>query len=111
MIRSGQENIYPIEVERCLQSHPAVAEAAVIGVPDAKWDQAVKALVVLAQGESCDAESLIKHCRERIASYKKPKLVEFVESLPKQGASFDYDLLDKTYGGGGYPGTASTGKH
>lgn len=106
MIRSGQENIYPAEVETCLREHEAVAEVAVIGVPDARWDQSVKALVVLAAGASCEAQALIDHCRERIASYKKPRHVEFVASLPRLGAGFDYAALNRDYGGGGYPGEA-----
>jgi acyl-CoA synthetase (AMP-forming)/AMP-acid ligase II len=102
MLKSAAENIYPVEVENCLKSHPAVADAAVIGVPDEKWVQAVKAIVVL-QGDAT-AEELIAHCKERIASYKKPKYVEFTDALPRQGFVVDYDALDDKYGGGGYPG-------
>ncbi len=104
MIRSGQENIYPAEVESCLVSHPQVREAAVIGIPDEKWDQSVRALVVLEPGAALDEAALIEHCRAHIASYKKPRSVMFVESLPRQGAGFDYAALDAQYGGGGYPG-------
>ena len=107
MIRSGQENIYPAEVEACLREHEAVAEAAVIGIPDERWDQSVKALVVLAEGADCEAQALIDHCRQRIASYKKPKQVEFVASLPRLGAGFDYAALNREYGGGGYPGAGN----
>jgi acyl-CoA synthetase (AMP-forming)/AMP-acid ligase II len=102
MLKSAAENIYPVEVENCLKSHPAVADAAVIGVLDEKWVQAVKAIVVL-QGDAT-AEELIAHCKERIASYKKPKYVEFTDALPRQGFVVDYDALDDKYGGGGYPG-------
>jgi long-chain acyl-CoA synthetase len=104
MIKSAAENIYPTEVEACIAAHPAVAECAVIGVPDPQWTQNVKAVVVLADGASATAEEIVEHCRARIASYKKPRTVEFVEKLPKQGWAVDYDALDARFGGGGYPG-------
>jgi long-chain acyl-CoA synthetase len=81
MIISGGENVYPADVENVLFSHPAVADAAVIGVPDARWGEAVKAVVVV-QATTTQTE-LIEYCRERIAHYKAPKSVEFVESLPR----------------------------
>lgn len=107
LIKSAAENIYPIEVESCLARHPAVAEAAVIGVPDRRWTQSVKAIVVLKPDAdpAPTAEDLIEHCRAHIASYKKPRTVEFVESLPRDGWLVDYDALDERFGGGGYPGT------
>ena len=77
MIKSGAENVYPAEVEGCLRQHPAVADCAVIGVPDPVWVQSVKAIVQLKPGAQASAEELIEHCRARIASYKKPRLVEF----------------------------------
>jgi acyl-CoA synthetase (AMP-forming)/AMP-acid ligase II len=83
MVISGGFNIYPNEVENVLVSHPAVFEAAVIGVPDEVWGEAVKAVVVLRPGATATEEELIEHCRERLASYKKPKSVEFVHELPK----------------------------
>jgi acyl-CoA synthetase (AMP-forming)/AMP-acid ligase II len=104
LIKSAAENIYPAEVEGCLQQHPAVQEAAIIGVPDPKWDQSVKAIVVLKDGESATADDLIEHCRASIASYKKPRTVEFVDKLPREGWFVDYDALDEQFGGGGYPG-------
>jgi len=81
MIISGGENIYSWEVEEALRSHAAVAEAAVIGVPDAEWGEAVKAFVVTRDAVSAD--DLIAHCRANIASYKKPKSIDFVEALPR----------------------------
>jgi len=105
LIKSAAENIYPTEVEGCLKSHPAVADAAVIGVPDRTWGQNVTAIVVLREGQEADAEEIIGHCRERIASYKKPKAVVFTDALPRNGFAIDYDSLDASYGGGGYPGT------
>jgi long-chain acyl-CoA synthetase len=109
MLKSAAENIFPAEVENCLESHPAVREAAVIGVPNEHWSQDVKAVVVLHEGASVTTEALIEHCRARIASYKKPKTVEFLDALPKIGGYVkDYAALDKQFGGGGYPGGART---
>ena len=107
LIKSAAENIYPTEVEGCLKSHPSVADAAVIGVPDKTWGQNVVAIVVLAEGKEATAEEVIEHCRSHIASYKKPKVVEFTDKLPRQGFAVDYDALDEKYGGGGYPGIGS----
>lgn len=104
MLKSAAENIYPVEVERCLAEHPAVREAAVIGVPDPVWTQSVKAVVALHDGATVTADELIEHCRARIASYKKPRTVEFVDALPRAGFAVDYDALDRRFGGGGYPG-------
>ena len=104
LIKSAAENVYPTEVETCLKQHPAVADCAIIGVPDPKWTQNVKAIVVLKPGQSATAEELIEHCRARIASYKKPKSVEFVNALPRKGWAVDYESLDAQFGGGGYPG-------
>jgi long-chain acyl-CoA synthetase len=104
MLKSAAENIYPVEVERCLAEHPAVREAAVIGVADPVWTQSVKAIVALRDGARVAADELIEHCRARIASYKKPRTVEFVDALPRDGFAVDYDALDRRYGGGGYPG-------
>jgi acyl-CoA synthetase (AMP-forming)/AMP-acid ligase II len=107
MVKSGKENIYPAEVERCLREHPEIADAAVLGVPDAEWEQAVKAVVVLAAGAQLSQEDVITHCRERIASYKKPKFVVFAQQLPRQGGQVDRDELDRQFGGGGYPGVGA----
>jgi long-chain acyl-CoA synthetase len=105
IIKSAAENIYPAEVEACLRAHPAVADVAVIGVPDPTWQQSVKAIVVVADGQTVATETLVEHCRSRIASYKKPKLVAFADSLPRKGGVIDYDAVDAAYGGGGYPGS------
>jgi long-chain acyl-CoA synthetase len=105
IVKSAAENIYPAEVEGCLAKHPAVKEAAIIGVPDPKWTQRVLAVVVLKEGASATADELIEHCRAHIASYKKPSVVEFVDELPRQGWAVDYRALDERFGGGGYPGT------
>ncbi len=104
MIKSAAENVYPPEVERCLTAHPVVKAAAVIGVPDAQYTQSVKAIVVVEDGQSVSVEDIIEHCRAHIASYKKPKFVEFVDELPLVAGRPDYDALDVQFGGGGYPG-------
>ncbi|MES2258423.1 MAG: AMP-binding protein [Pseudomonadota bacterium] len=104
MIKSGVENIYPAEVETCLRGVAAVQDVCVIGVPDPVWSQNVKALVVLKPGQSASAEELIEHCRTRMASYKKPKIVTFVESLPRgRDGMLDRPAVDAAHGGGGYP--------
>src|SRR6185312_3319882 len=76
VIISGGENVSSIEVEDCLFSHPAVAEVAVIGVPDDRWGETVKALVVCAPGASATEDELIAHCREHLAHYKCPTSIE-----------------------------------
>ncbi len=83
MIISGGENIYPAEVERVIIEHPAVADVAVIGVPDEKWGETVKAVVVIADDASTTEMDLIGYCRERLAGYKTPKSVEFLTALPR----------------------------
>ena len=83
MIISGGENIYSREVEEALAAHPEVADCAVIGVPDPKWVEVVKAIVVLKSGSGLTETTLIEHCRERIARYKSPRSIEFVDELPR----------------------------
>jgi fatty-acyl-CoA synthase len=83
MIKSGTENIHPAEVERAIATLPGVVEASVIGVPDDTWGEAVAAFVVLAPGAQLEAAKVIAHCREQIASYKKPRHVIFVDALPR----------------------------
>jgi fatty-acyl-CoA synthase len=83
MIISGGENIYPAEVESAICDHPDVAEAAVIGIPDDKWGEAVKAIVVMKPGKSASATDIINFTRERIAGFKTPKSVDFLEALPR----------------------------
>jgi acyl-CoA synthetase (AMP-forming)/AMP-acid ligase II len=83
MIIRGGENIYPVEVEEVLHTHPKVLESAVIGVADSYWGEVVKAIIVLKPGQKATPEEITEFCREKLASYKKPTTVEFVDSLPK----------------------------
>jgi acyl-CoA synthetase (AMP-forming)/AMP-acid ligase II len=83
MIVSGGENIYPREVEEVLFQHPAVADAAVIGVPDDTFGESVKALVVLRQGMVATPEEISNFCKGRLAGYKRPRSVEFIATLPR----------------------------
>ncbi|MGK5113806.1 MULTISPECIES: long-chain-fatty-acid--CoA ligase [unclassified Geodermatophilus] len=83
VIITGGENVSSIEVEDAVFSHPAVAEVAVIGIPDDKWGEMVTALVVVAEGQQVTPEEIIAHCRQRIAGYKIPKRVEFREAIPR----------------------------
>jgi fatty-acyl-CoA synthase len=86
MIVTGGENVYSTEVENCLYLHPAILECAVVGVPDEKWGEAVKAIVVLKPARDATEEELIAFCRERIARYKAPKTIDFILGLPKTGS-------------------------
>ncbi len=83
MIISGGENIYSWEIEEALRAHPDVAEVAVIAVPDQVWGELVKACVQLRPGRTTTEDDLIEHARARIASYKKPRSIDFVDSLPR----------------------------
>jgi acyl-CoA synthetase (AMP-forming)/AMP-acid ligase II len=83
MIKSGGLNIYSKEIEEVLARHAKIAEAVVIGIPDEKWGETVKAVVVVKDGETLTAEEVIHFCKQHLASYKKPTSVAFVESLPK----------------------------
>jgi acyl-CoA synthetase (AMP-forming)/AMP-acid ligase II len=86
MILTGGENVYSTEVEHVLYQHPAVLEAAVYGVPHETWGEAVTAAVVLRPGETVPAEALVAFCRERLAGYKVPKAIRYLEELPKTGS-------------------------
>jgi long-chain acyl-CoA synthetase len=78
--------VWPSEVENILYQHPAVLETAVVAVPDEKWGEAIKAVVVLKAGAAAAAAEIIAFCKERVARYKAPKSVDFVEDLPKNSA-------------------------
>lgn len=83
LIVSGALNVYPSEVERVLQEHPAVFEVAVIGVPSEKWGEEVKAVVVVKEGETLTENELLDFCEGKLAGFKKPKSVEFIDQLPR----------------------------
>jgi acyl-CoA synthetase (AMP-forming)/AMP-acid ligase II len=83
MIISGGENVYSTEVEAVLYQHPDILEAAVIGVPDPTWGETVKAVVVMKTGQRVSADEVRSFCRRRIAGYKVPRTVDFVDGLPK----------------------------
>ena len=83
MVISGGENVYPAEIENVLHEHPAVVEAAVVGVPDERWGEACLAFVVLGEGQGADEEELLGFCREQLARYKVPREVRFVDVLPR----------------------------
>ena len=83
MIVSGGENVYPAEVENALFGHDDVADVAVIGVPDDTWGEAVKAVIVLTADASVTTEELISYARTRIAGYKVPKTIDYVDALPR----------------------------
>ena len=86
MIISGGENIYPKELEEVLFNHPAIFEAAVIGVPDPKWGETVKAFIVLKPNAQLTEQEVINYCSENLASYKKPRVIVFIESLPRNAS-------------------------
>ena len=86
VIVSGGENIYPHEVEAALMRHRDVAEAAVIGVPDKKWGEAIKAVVVMRDVDGSSASELIEHCRQHLAGFKVPRSSEFIGRLPRNPA-------------------------
>ena len=97
LIVSGGENIYSREVESVLFDHPGLVDAAVIGVPDPIWGEAVKALVVAAPGATVDPAEVIAFCRARIANYKCPKTVDIVPELPRNpsGKILKRELRDR----------------
>jgi fatty-acyl-CoA synthase len=99
MIKSGGENIYPAEVEDVMHSHPAIAEAALFPVPDPKWGEVGRAIIVLKPGASVTEADLVNWLREQMAHYKVPRSVVFVDTLPKTAANkVDKPQLIEQYG-------------
>jgi acyl-CoA synthetase (AMP-forming)/AMP-acid ligase II len=86
LIKPGGENVYPAEVEREIAAHPCIAEVVVLGVPDAQWGEAIKAVCTFKAGQSATAQQVIDFVGGRIARYKRPKYVEFVDAMPKTAA-------------------------
>lgn len=102
MIVSGGENIYPREIEQVLWQMPGVSDAAVIGVPDLRWGEAVKAVVVPRAGHAVSADAVISWCRERIGGFKCPESVDFVDELPRDPSGKVLKrLLRETHSPGG----------
>jgi fatty-acyl-CoA synthase len=85
LVISGGENVYPAEIEDVLHAHPAVSEAAVVGVPDERWGEVCVAYIALRSGSSAGEGELIAWCDERLARYKVPRAVRFVDELPRSG--------------------------
>jgi long-chain acyl-CoA synthetase len=83
MVISGGVNIYPREIEEALHFHPDVADCAVFGVPDARWGEALKAVVQCKTGVELTSDDVVSWCRDRLADYKRPRIVEFVDELPR----------------------------
>jgi fatty-acyl-CoA synthase len=86
MILTGGENVYSTEIENVLYMHPAILECAVIGVPDEKWGEAVKGIVVLKPGQKATVQEIIQFCKDRVAHYKAPKSIDFMDALPRTGS-------------------------
>jgi long-chain acyl-CoA synthetase len=101
MIITGGENVYPREVEEVLYRHPAVLEAAVIGVPDDKWVERIHAVITLKKGESPSEDDVMNFCKKHLARYKAPRSVEFVDALPKnpQGKILKRELRERYWQG------------
>jgi len=83
MIVSGGENVYPAEVENVLMAHPAIADVAVIGIPDEKWGETPKAIVVRKAGVEVTEQDIISFCKERMAKFKCPTSVDWIDVLPR----------------------------
>ncbi|RJG02678.1 long-chain-fatty-acid--CoA ligase [Noviherbaspirillum sedimenti] len=105
MIITGGENVYPAQIENALFDHPKIANVAVIGVPDSKWGEVVKAFIVCKPGEKLTEREVIEFCAPRMASYAKPKSVEFLDSLPvtATGKLNKLELKKKYWAGSTYP--------
>jgi long-chain acyl-CoA synthetase len=101
LIKPGGENVYPAEVEKVILQHPAIEQVVVIGVPDPKWKEGIKAVCVLKEAKRLEAADLIAFVGERIARFKKPQYVEFVGELPrKDDGSIDRQRVKALYGEG-----------
>jgi fatty-acyl-CoA synthase len=86
MYISGGENVYPAEIEAALHEHPAVVDAAVIGVPDERWGEVGVAIVVVRSGATVDERELLAHCRGRLAGFKVPHVLRLVQDLPRSAS-------------------------
>lgn len=86
MIISGGENVYPRDIEEVLLQHPDIMDASVIGIPDDYWGEAVSAFVVVSPGQSVNSQTIIDFCRSRLAPFKLPKQVQFIDAIPRNAA-------------------------
>ena len=100
VVISGGVNIYPAEIEQVLMLHPSILDAAVVGVPDRKWGETVKAFLVVRPGESLDLEAVQRHCCRHLADFKKPRSVQFLAALPKNagGKTIKTELKGRDHG-------------
>jgi len=99
LIKSGGENIYPAEVEAAIRKLPQVTEVCVIGIPDERWGETVKAVVELVPGQQLDAGQLQAGISEHLAAYKKPRVIEFINHLPRdEQGKIDRRQVKETYG-------------
>jgi acyl-CoA synthetase (AMP-forming)/AMP-acid ligase II len=99
LIKPGGENVYPAEVEREIAAHPAIAEVVVLGVPDAQWGEAIKAVCTCKAGQTATAQQIVDFVGGRIARYKRPKHVEFIDAMPKTAAgAIDRAKVKETHG-------------
>ena len=105
MLKSGVENIFPLELENVINKVDGIVESAIIGTPHEKWIQTVVAIAVKEAGSSVDEATVIAFCKERLASFKKPTKVIFIDKLPRlENGDIDYKTLDDQFDGGNYPG-------
>jgi fatty-acyl-CoA synthase len=86
VIITGGENVYPAEIEQSLFAHPAVADAAVIGVPDERWGEAVLAVIQLRPGSQATEQEIIDFCKDRMAGFKRPRMISFVDTIPRNAS-------------------------
>ena len=103
MVKTGKENVYPVEVEACIRQYPTVKDVCVIGVPDPVWQQNIKAVIELEPDAVVSEAEIIAFCKARLASYKKPKIVQVTDALPRSNGAIDRKMVDTMFGGGGYP--------
>jgi acyl-CoA synthetase (AMP-forming)/AMP-acid ligase II len=101
MIISGGENVYPIEIEHVVSAHDDVLDVAVIGVPDDRWGEAVKAVVSLRSGAKVTERDILQFCRGKLAGYKMPKSVDFIQTIPRNasGKILKKELREKYWAG------------
>ena len=99
MIITGGENVYPAEVEEVILSHSKVADVAIIGIPDDKWGQTIKAIIAPKSGMSIETQEIFGHVKARLSGFKQPRVIQFVESLPKIGSGkLDRVSIKNLYG-------------